>query len=75
MVTAIFEFVKLMVNIYLAKEVHLADYISLIFDLIILSQSIALRLCYKFQKNILFVTSDFIIFFVATKIYRRETSE
>ena len=74
-VTAIFEFVKLVVNIYLAKEGHLADYISLILDLIILSESIALRLCYKFEKNILFVTSDFIIFLVATKIYRRETSE
>ena len=71
-VTAIYEFVKLVVIIYLAKEGHLADYISLIFDLIILSQSIALRLCYNknSRTNILFVTSDFIIFLVATKNYR-----
>ena len=67
-VTAIFEFVKLVVIIYLAKEGHFADYISLILDLIILSQSIALKLCYKFEKNILFVTSDFIMFLDATRI-------
>ena len=55
-VTAIFEFVKLVVNIYLDKEGHLADYISLIFGLIILSQSISFWLCYnKNSKRIFYL--------------------
>ena len=45
--SVILEFLKLVENIYLAKEGHLADCIFLIFDLIILSQSIALLLCYN----------------------------
>ena len=53
-VSAIFEFVKLVVNVFLAKVGHLADYISSIFDLFILSQSNALRLCYNKNSRRIF---------------------
>ena len=44
-----------MVNIYLAKEWHLADHIFLIFDMIILSESIAFWLCYnKYSRRIFY---------------------
>ena len=49
-ITAIFELVKHVLNIYLAKEGLLADYISLIFGLINLSQIIAFWRCYN--KNL-----------------------